>query len=71
IAFNLGSMPELIVNGKTGFLVDSIAEAAEAVGSISSISRKFCREWAYSKFSRKEMINGYLEVYDRVLDRGN
>lgn len=71
IAFNLGSMPELIVNGKTGFLVDSLDEAAEAVGKIPSISRKFCREWAYSKFSRKEMINGYLEVYEQILKSGN
>ncbi|SFN78512.1 glycosyltransferase family 4 protein [Salegentibacter flavus] len=70
IAFNLGSMPELIVHEKTGFLVDNIAEAAEAVSSISSISRKFCREWAFSKFSRKEMIDGYLAVYERILNPG-
>ncbi len=71
IAFNLGSMPELIIHEKTGFLVDSIAEAAEAVGNIASISRKFCREWAVSKFSRKEMIDGYLAVYERILNPGN
>lgn len=71
IAFNLGSMPELILHEKTGFLVDSIAEAAEAVGNIASISRKFCREWAFSKFSRKEMIDGYLAVYERILKARN
>jgi glycosyltransferase involved in cell wall biosynthesis len=68
IAFNLGSMPELIVPGKTGFLVNSVAEAAEAVGNIHSINRHSCRELAYSKFSRNEMINGYLNVYNRILN---
>lgn len=69
IAFNLGSMPELILCGKTGFIVNTVDEAAEAVGNIHSINRKFCREWAYSKFSRKKMINGYLDVYDRILNQ--
>ena len=71
IAFNLGSMPELIVHEKTGFLVNSVDEAAEAVRDIAKISRKFCREWAFSKFSRKEMIDGYLAVYEHILNPGN
>ncbi len=70
IAFNLGSMPELIANGKTGFLVNSPDEAVEAVNNIHSINRKFCREWAHSKFSTKEMINGYLDVYNSILNPG-
>ena len=68
IAFNLGSMPELILKGKTGFLVNTVNEASDAVGNIPSISREFCREWANSKFSKKEMINGYLDVYNRILN---
>ncbi len=68
IAFNLGSMPELILNEKTGFLVNTIEEASEAVDNIKSINRKFCREWACSKFSREEMINGYLDVYNKILN---
>ncbi len=67
IAFNKGSMPELILDGKTGFLINSIDEAMEAVNSISSIDRNYCREYAASKFSRQKMIDGYLEVYKRVL----
>ena len=70
IAFNLGSMPELILNGKTGFLVNTVSEASESVDNIYSISRKFCREWAYSKFSRKRMINGYLDAYSKILNQG-
>lgn len=68
IAFNTGSMPELISNGKTGFLVNTIEAAAEAVGNIKSIDRKHCREWALSKFSREKMIEGYLDVYKKVLN---
>jgi glycosyltransferase involved in cell wall biosynthesis len=68
IAFNKGSMPELILNGKTGFLVNTIDEAVEAVNNIKSIDRKYCRKFAASKFSRQKMIEGYLEVYKKVLN---
>ena len=67
IAFNRGSMPELILDGKTGFLVNTIEEAVEAVNNIDTINRKYCREWATSKFSRQKMIEGYLEVYKKIL----
>jgi len=68
IAFDIGSMPELIRNGKTGFLVNTVEAATEAVGDIKSIDRKYCREWALSKFSREKMIEGYLDVYKKVLN---
>lgn len=67
IAFNLGSMQELIIHEKTGFLVNTVDEAADAVGIIKSIDRKYCREWAFSEFSREKMTEGYLEVYKNVL----
>lgn len=67
IAFNLGAMPELILHEKTGFLVNTIEEAVEAVKSIPEINRSTCREWALSKFSREKMIDGYLEVYREIL----
>jgi glycosyltransferase involved in cell wall biosynthesis len=67
IAFNKGSMPELIDNGKTGFLVNTIDEAVDAVNNIKSINRNHCREWANSKFSKKKMIEGYLDVYKKIL----
>jgi glycosyltransferase involved in cell wall biosynthesis len=67
IAFNRGSMPELVLDGKTGFLVNNIEEALEAVNNIKIINRKYCREWAISKFSRQKMTEGYLEVYKKIL----
>jgi glycosyltransferase involved in cell wall biosynthesis len=68
IAFNRGSMPELILDGKTGFLVNSIEEALEAVNNIKMINRNNCRKWATSKFSRPKMIEGYLKVYNKILN---
>ncbi|MCC5942150.1 MAG: glycosyltransferase family 4 protein [Balneolaceae bacterium] len=67
IAFNLGSMPELIIDGETGFLVRTIEEAAEAVNNIKSIDRNRCREWAFSKFSKEKMAQAYLETYKLIL----
>ena len=71
IAFKRGSMPELILDGKTGFLINSTDEAVEAVNNINSISRRYCREYAVSKFSCQKMIEGYLEVYRDVLKTHN
>jgi len=67
IAFNLGSMPELIIDGETGFLVNTIEEAAEAVSYINTIDRKNCRKWAFSKFTREKMTEDYLQIYKKIL----
>ena len=67
IAFNKGAMQELILDARTGFLVQNVDEAAESVSYISDISRKYCREWAESKFSKKTMITGYINVYREIL----
>jgi glycosyltransferase involved in cell wall biosynthesis len=67
IAFNKGSMPELINDTRTGFLVNTIDEAVAAVNCIESIDREYCREWATSKFTQEKMIEGYLDVYREIL----
>jgi glycosyltransferase involved in cell wall biosynthesis len=67
IAFNRGSMKEIIVDGKTGFLVNTIDEAVDMISNIKSINRKYCREWAKSKFSQQKMIEGYQAVYEEIL----
>ncbi|MRT92261.1 glycosyltransferase family 4 protein [Ancylomarina sp. 16SWW S1-10-2] len=67
VAFRRGSMSELIKDTKTGYLVHTIDEAVNAVNNIKSIDRAYCREWANSKFSRKKMIEGYLNVYKKIL----
>jgi glycosyltransferase involved in cell wall biosynthesis len=66
IAFNRGSMPELIVDRKTGFLVNNIHEAAAAVEDLSLITRLDCRLHAKEKFSAEKMVEQYLELYDTL-----
>ena len=67
IAFNRGSMPEIIHDKKSGFLVNTIEEAVEAVNNIYMLDRKYCRDWAASAFSREKMVEGYVKVYQSIL----
>jgi len=71
IAFNKGSMPELILHEKTGFLVKNIDEAVHAIDNIHHINRSECTKWVSSMFSRQKMIEGYLKVYKKVLEKKN
>lgn len=70
IAFNRGSMSELIIHEKTGFLVDSIGQAVDAVSEAGSINRYECRKWSEDQFSQKKMVNEYVKLYERVLGGG-
>lgn len=67
IAYNRGSMPELIYNNVSGFLVNNINEAVEAVKNLSTINRKACYEYATEKFSYEKMIDAYIDVYKKIL----
>jgi glycosyltransferase involved in cell wall biosynthesis len=67
IAFNHGSMPELIKHEKTGFLVDTIDEAVEAVNQVKNIKRQDCHSWADSQFSSEKMVTDYLRLYKEIL----
>lgn len=68
IAYNRGSMPELINDNKTGFLVNNIDEAVNAVRKLSMIDRKACYNWALSQFTMEKMVDGYVDVYRRILE---
>lgn len=67
IAFNRGSMPEIINNGSNGFIVSTIDEAVEAVAQISKIDRHFCRSMVEKRFSSERMTNDYIEVYNQIV----
>ncbi len=67
IAFDKGSMPELIAQEKTGFLVDTVDEAVEAVAAVAKLDRKACNLWAASRFSQEKMTADYLECYRAIL----
>ncbi|WCT13915.1 glycosyltransferase family 4 protein [Mucilaginibacter jinjuensis] len=67
IAFNRGSMPELIKDKQTGFLVNTVDEAVEAVNQLSSINRKDCYNWASASFSCDKMVDDYYQLYQQIL----
>jgi glycosyltransferase involved in cell wall biosynthesis len=67
IAFNRGSMPELIQHEKTGFLVGNVAEAVDAVSQTAGINRQYCAEWAKEKFSKEKMVEDYLALYHQIV----
>ncbi|MBN1633044.1 MAG: glycosyltransferase family 4 protein [Ignavibacteria bacterium] len=67
VVFRRGSMKELVIDGKTGFLVNNNYEAAEALKNIKSLKRKDCYNFAKSKFTRSIMAEKYIEVYNRIL----
>jgi glycosyltransferase involved in cell wall biosynthesis len=68
IAFNKGAMPELIQQGKTGFLVKTVEEASESVQDIKQILRTTCHEWALSQFSQEKMVKEYLKAYNFIVE---
>ncbi len=67
IAFNKGSMAELISHEQTGFLVNTVEEAAEAVDKLFNIDRNVCRQWAIKQFSKEKMVEDYIALYHKVL----
>ena len=67
IAYNRGSMPELIDHGVTGFLVDSFEEAVAAIGRVAEIDRAACAAAARARFGVERMTAEYLALYERIL----
>lgn len=67
IACRLGSVPEVIADGKTGFICENYDEMAMKVYSIDSISRQDCRLWVEQHFSVAQMVNGYEAAYWQLL----
>lgn len=74
VAFERGSMREVVSDGATGFLVESVEEAVAAIGTplrrgpLASLDRRACRRWVEERFTADRMVEGYLEVYRRVLE---
>ncbi len=67
IAFERGSMGEIVDSGRTGFLVSTVAEAASVVDAAAALDRAGCRAVAVERFSAARMVDDYMRVYDQVL----
>jgi glycosyltransferase involved in cell wall biosynthesis len=67
IAWRNGSVPEILENGKTGFVVETIAEAVEAARKIESLDRLVCRRAFEERFDSVRMARNYVRVYERLI----
>ena len=70
IAFNRGSMPELILHNKTGYLVNNVGEAVEAIKYIPDLNRMDCHQWSKNRFSQPRMVDEYIKLYQQILATG-
>lgn len=68
IAFRKGSVPEIVVHGKTGFVVDSIDEMIKAVEEIYLIDPRDCRRHVKNNFSIASMAGKYSQLYQWIVD---
>ncbi|AGY59869.1 glycosyltransferase family 4 protein [Gloeobacter kilaueensis] len=71
IGMALGAAPEVIRDGVTGYLVNSVDEMAERLGQIRTISRQACRDHVMSTFTVERMTDGYEAAYLQVLASRN
>lgn len=69
IAWNCGSVPEVIEPGVTGFVVNSEEEAVEAVRNIPTLDRRRIRSAFDKRFSADAMARNYVRLYERLLER--
>jgi glycosyltransferase involved in cell wall biosynthesis len=69
IAMDLGSCREVIADKQTGYLVNSVDEAVEAVAKIDRIDRKKCLQRVEDNFSIDKMVEGYEKVYEEIFRR--
>ncbi|MDB5178799.1 MAG: group 1 glycosyl transferase [Patescibacteria group bacterium] len=66
IATRRGAVPEIVRDGKTGFIVDTIAEMAAAVGKIDQIPRTHCRKHVEKNFSSARMVKDYAAAFEKA-----
>lgn len=67
IAMALGSVPEVITHGKTGFLCNSVDDCIVAIDKATQLNRYDCREHVCNHFSVQRMTDGYEAVYQQIL----
>jgi len=70
IAFNRGSVPEIVEDGLTGFIVERKEEAVAASDHLSRLSRGAIRRRFEERFTARRMAREYLAVYRGLMDKG-
>ncbi|NOQ68415.1 glycosyltransferase [Patescibacteria group bacterium] len=69
IAFNRGSVSEVVKHGKTGFIVENEEEMIEAIKNIDKIDREECRKHVEENFTVEKMVDGYENAYRKILNK--
>ena len=69
IAFPCGSVPEIVEDGVSGFIVNSIEEGVEAVGRLGMLSRERCRQVFEERFTAERMARDYVALYERMMQK--
>lgn len=69
IAFNRGSVPEVVENNKTGFIVDNVSQAVKSVKCVKEINPVDCRESVENKFNIKSTESNFKKLYERILSK--
>jgi len=67
IAYNKGSIPEIVKNGINGFIVKNKREMKKAMKEVGNINRWKCREYAKSRFNIEKMVCGYENLYKELI----
>jgi len=71
VAFREGAVPEIIVSGKTGFVVNSLNDMIEAVAHIGNIDSRDCEKHVQNRFSITNMAKKYSRLYQQILENKN
>jgi glycosyltransferase involved in cell wall biosynthesis len=68
VAYRRGSVPEVVDHGVTGFVVDGLEDALEAVRNVPALDRRACRRVFERRFTVSRMARDYVTLYERLLD---
>ena len=71
VAWRRGSVPEVMEDGVTGFVVNSIGEAVDAVGRLDSLDRRKCRTAFDARFTAARMARDYVALYEKIRQHGS
>ncbi len=68
LAMKRGALPEIVVDGETGFLVDSLDGMVASLEQLDTIDRRACRRHIQQNFSLARMVQDYIDVYRQVVE---
>jgi glycosyltransferase involved in cell wall biosynthesis len=68
IAYGRGSVPEVLEDGVTGWIVAGLDDAIQAIAQVSTLSRRRCRQTFEERFSATQMTQDYVRIYQQLLE---